>query len=71
LHERGVESGDEATVRLGEKCAESKRLPREDREVFKVTIDVRCFVGLREQEALTDPDFFQLEAFALFGVFDS
>src|SRR5580698_1156336 len=49
----------------------SKRLPREDREIFQVPVDLRGFVRLGEQETLTDPDLLQLEALTLLGVFDA
>src|ERR1700733_41235 len=36
----------------------SKRLPREDREIFQVPVNLRGFMRFGEQETLTDPDLF-------------
>jgi hypothetical protein len=56
--------------RSGERRFDSKRLPREDREVFQVPIDVRRLMRLGEEEALTNANVFQLKALALLGVFN-
>ena len=49
---------------------ESKRFPREDREVFEIAIDVGRFMRFGEQETLSDTNLLQLKSLTLFGVFD-